>query len=175
METSQEERQIVKDELQAGESVLWDAKPDPVRSMRSALPIFLFGIPWTAMCCSMFSRIGHERWGVVIFELGFVLVGVGMLLYPVWVYLKARSTINTITSRRVIIVSGRRSRSFQSFYASDLKNLMRIELANGTGDVQISTKTSGTGTDATTVPISLIGIPRPREVEELIRTHILSA
>jgi hypothetical protein len=109
-------RNMVEDELDAGERIEWLAQPSPTRSvpLASLFPV-LFGILWTAfavfwivMASGLFNR-GPRNEGMpfALFGIPFVLVGMGMLCSPFWMRRRMRKAIEgtayVITDRRVIL------------------------------------------------------------------------
>ena len=42
---------LIEDELDGSENIIWMDQPDPKRFMLTAIPIVLFAIPWTAFFC----------------------------------------------------------------------------------------------------------------------------
>jgi hypothetical protein len=91
---------VISRELNSDEAVLWSGSPDPVRSLRATLPIFLFGIVWMAFNVNfivMWHR-GHNDVSVPgglfgmqgllsdLFFVPFILIGMGGLLSPLIAY-----------------------------------------------------------------------------------------
>jgi hypothetical protein len=94
---------------------------------------------------------------------------------------KAKSTIYGLTDQRAIIISGAGSRSIKSYY-KDIRGLERIELTNDKGDILFARPDNRIGAYGNAFQtrqsfglqlVGFIGIPNPREVENLIITHIL--
>src|SRR3712207_4913094 len=106
----------VRSELRDREHLVWAGQPRPSRVMRSAIPIVLFGIPWTAfaifwmvvasgMLFGGFGGGGPGPFGAFfscfpLFGLPFVLVGLGMLSSPFWMYRRAKRTCYAVTDQR---------------------------------------------------------------------------
>src|SRR5262245_16089820 len=99
----------VRSEMRDGERLLWVGQPKPGRFARHAIPIVLFGIPWTAFallwtgCASgiLFGGFGNNDgpggFGAFfayfpLFGLLFVLIGLGMLSSPYWLWRQAKRT-----------------------------------------------------------------------------------
>src|SRR5512139_1652604 len=106
----QQLQQRLRAELKPGESIAWAGQPNPDRYMKSGFKLWLFFIPWTAF--SLFWIAGasgfrmpqfNSGWSLFpLFGLPFLLIGLGGLSSPLWLRLKARSTIYAITNRRAI-------------------------------------------------------------------------
>lgn len=170
-------------ELGDGESILWQGQPDPKRATVMALPIILFAIPWTAFAifwmwgASGFGKVDSSQpfhYIFMLFGLPFVLIGVGMLSSPFWIAKTASQTVYAITNKRAIIIKGLKSRTVNSYYARDIKEITRTERPDGTGDVIFArslTATSNSGSNSTL--IGFTGIPDPRTVEQLLRDNVL--
>jgi hypothetical protein len=114
-----ESQRQMESELQRGEKVLWIGQPRPGRVMLSTLPIFLFGIPWTAFAVFWVGMAlflgggvakgpdpGAGRWLSLCFPLfgvPFVLVGLGMLSAPWWARRRAKRSCYAVTNQRAIV------------------------------------------------------------------------
>lgn len=127
-------RQTAERELESGENILWVGWPDPSASMRQAIPIVIFGIPWTGFI--LFWIFGAAGFGqpqqvtapglfafFPLFGLPFLIVGIGMLSSPYWAARKARATVYAITDRRIIVIQAGRTKSVQSYQAADISDL----------------------------------------------------
>ena len=95
--------------LDAGEHLLWSGRPQPTAyALKKATLTFLFGIPffafavfwtWTALSFSA----GREPQYFWLFGVPFLLIGLGLLLSPLWQSAQARATTYTLTTRRAVI------------------------------------------------------------------------
>ena len=94
---------LVEAELAPGERVEWLDQPLPSRRAWSALPVVLFGIPWTAfsvfwvVAASGFKvpNFDHGFGFFPLFGLPFVLIGLGMLSSPYWLSRMAARTVRS--------------------------------------------------------------------------------
>ena len=108
----------VRSELRHGERLVWTGQPLPRRFMRSAVPIVLMGIfvtPfavfWMAGASGMLFGGGGGGPGGAdafftcfpLFGVPLVLIGLGMLTAPFWMYRKARRTCYALTDQRAIV------------------------------------------------------------------------
>jgi hypothetical protein len=169
-------------ELQGGESLVWSGAADPSRSAMSALPVALFGIPFAAVAFSMMSNAyrgthnlaNHHTtlasgFSVPLFGLPFLLIGVGITLSPLWVYLKGRSSVYAVTNRRVMLITGTSSRSVKSITPTDIAGVNYRERPDGRGDVLIRTNSvMRTNNGATQITVGLYGVPNVKEVAGLV-------
>ncbi|HYL61856.1 MAG TPA: hypothetical protein VE077_04475, partial [Candidatus Methylomirabilis sp.] len=100
-------QQRAQSELQPGESLYWTGAADPRRAAITALPATLFGIPFAGFALFWISSAYHATSAMSrsssnsftkgfavfpIFGLPFLLIGLGVILTPLWAYLKGLST-----------------------------------------------------------------------------------
>jgi hypothetical protein len=182
----------IRTELRQGERLVWSGQPIPRRFMRSTLPIVLFGIPWTAFALFwmagasgiLFGGFGGDAPGgfgafftcFPLFGVPFVLIGLGMLSSPYWMYRRARRTCYALTNQRALVwaagwFSGIEIRSFRP---SALGKMARREFSDGSGDLifeeffSVSRNSDGDMRSQRTER-GFLGIENVREVEELVR------
>ncbi|MBV9852524.1 MAG: hypothetical protein JO250_22900 [Armatimonadetes bacterium] len=176
------ERQL-QNELDAGEAVLWSGQPLPGRYARQGIAPMLFGIPFTAFAVFWMygaSGFGHPINGpgpvafFWLFGLPFLLIGLGMLLSPLWLWRKAGRTAYAVTDRRVLILGG------GSFGSTNIRNVpppaltdrTRTQFADGSGNLlfpRLTTVRYDSEGDRTTNTVGLYGIPDVKGVDDLIR------
>ncbi len=199
-----EQRQIVDAELTPGEALLWAGQPAPGRMARMGIVPMLVGIPFTAFAlfwtagaggfALLFGGVAHQAGAGAfaalplvfpLFGLIFVAAGVGMLLSPLWLTLKAGRTLYAVTDKRVLLWSGGvgGGRTVRSLSPAQLGDRARTQNADG-GDLvfpraaTLSTYTDS-GTDAggfgysrtrTQVnQVGFYGIPDVKAVDDLLR------
>jgi hypothetical protein len=97
----------VNRELEAGETVAWIQMPIPYFFTKESAAMFLFSIPWIAfvVCGAAGIKVPYFSNGVESFPafgVPFLLIGIAMLLAPLWTYRKALRTVYVITDRRAI-------------------------------------------------------------------------
>src|ERR1700738_3876007 len=122
-------------ELQSGESLYWTGAADPARAALTALPASIFGIPFAGFslfwitqayhASSAMSKSSHDAFAkgftvFPLFGLPFLLVGLGIILAPLWAFLSGRSTVYAVTNQRVMIITGGGSRSVKSYTPGDI-------------------------------------------------------
>lgn len=102
--------QLVRSELKPGEELRWTGSPDPKRMMIPSIFGFGFGVVWTAFNVNFIwmwhsgprdvnGPAGLFGFHGILSELSFVpfiLIGLAALLSPVWMYRKAKRTIDNI-------------------------------------------------------------------------------
>jgi hypothetical protein len=185
----------VRSELGDGERLLWVGQPRPGRFARSAIPIVLFGIPWTAFALFWMATAsgvwfgGFKGAGGVgalfacfpLFGLPFVLVGLGMLSSPYWLWRRAKRTCYALTDRRAILWQAGwfGSVEVRSYSPAELTRISRTEHADGSGDLvfeevlSLGRDSDGHRTTRTTRH-GFMAISNVREIEELLRKALLS-
>lgn len=172
MEMDFESQQVAQAQLEMGERLLWYGKPDPKRGLLATIPLVLFAIPWTGFslfwmaAASGLAFDAEPGWTSLfaLFGVPFVLVGLGMLTSPYWLYKKAKRTIYALTNRRAIIITGGANRKIQSITSKDVGLIERTERANGRGDIMFATVDAKKGPEQ----VGFIGISDARRVERML-------
>jgi hypothetical protein len=184
----------VKAELQPDERLVWVGQPRPDLFVRAAFFLVPFGLVfggfalfWIVGSAAMMGGFGANQGfpGFLNFfplcGVPFLLVGLAMVLSPIWLRRRARQTVYALTSKRAIIwepgLVG--SVTVRNYSAAGLGRMTRTERADGSGDlvfeefVTTSTNSEGYRT-STTNRRGFLGIDNVRKVEELIRLTLLS-
>ena len=137
----------VEAELRSGELVVWSGQPIAHRLARRSIGAVLLGIPWTAFAVFWMAEVsgdkmldfshGFDLLPILLIGVPFVLAGFGMLSSPYWIVRKARKTAYIITDRRAIVLAGglRGSTTIRSFEPDRLKDIRRVQKADGSGDL----------------------------------------
>lgn len=173
-------RDAVSREVDVNERIDWIGQPKPIFFTPSAVAAFLFAIPWTAFALfwtaaagwgTMSSHHGSGPWILFpLFGVPFILIGLAMLMSPLWAHRKARNTVYVITDRRAISIEGSRSRTIRSYMPSHLQDLHRTERSNGYGDVIISRRTwSDSDGDRRSEEIGFLRINDAQDVERKLK------
>jgi hypothetical protein len=173
-------RELVAAEVRPGESVRWLDRPIPARLARSAWPMALFAIPWTAFALFWIWGATHgtcdaptpEARLFPLFGVPFVLVGLGLFASPLWVLRSARRTVYLVTDQRAVVLSAgwRGSVSARSFEPEKLCDLRRTQRADGSGDLVFGEDVrSGSKGGTRTVPYGFLAVRNVREAEEYVR------
>lgn len=172
----------LQNELDAGETLLWQGAPDPARLAQRNLWQAAFGGCFT--CFALFwmggaffisSMIaGATGWRLLsafpLFGLIFLVVGLGLLFSPLTAMKRGSSTVYAVTDRRLIVLE---SGKVLSYSPSDLQTLERRDTPDGRGDLVFQRRTSYSSEGHSSVrEIGFFGIPNPREVERLVRAHL---
>lgn len=172
----------------SGEKVLWTGKPSATAVFRKTLPIWIMGIPWSALTFTMlgilvlaiFFRPPTTRviptWeyfmmgAFLIFVGVFVMIGAGMLGAPFWAAWKAGRTAHVITNKRLITVTVGRKIDIKSILPEQLLGFDRQQSADGSGSLTITTgHVRDSDGDRTRLTEDLVGLPDIAKVEKLLR------
>ena len=176
-------------ELQPGESIAWAGTADARRAALTALPATLVGIPFAGFALFWITTALHATRGFShtpnaftksfsifpVFGLPFLLVGVGIVLAPLWAYLKGLNTVYAVTNQRVMVISGGNNRSVKSYTPADIVSVEHRERPDGSGDILIRTnapvRPSGNSAQVNLgFVVSLCGVPNVKEVARQVMT-----
>jgi hypothetical protein len=183
----------VRSELRDGELLLWVGQPRPGRFARSAIPMVLVAIPFTAFAlfwivAASGMMLGAFKGGVhavfacfPLFGLPFVLVGFGMLASPYWMLRRAKRTCYALTDQRAILwhAGWFGSTDVRSYGPAALARIHRSEHRDGSGDLIFEVVTSYGDIrhryrTAHSSYHGFIAIDKVREVEALISKALLA-
>src|SRR6266436_3033597 len=173
-------------ELQSGESLCWTGTADPSRSAISALPAAIFGIPFAGFALFWMNTAFHATTSMnksssnaftksftvfPLFGLPFLLIGLGIVLAPLWAYLKGRSTVYAVTNQRVMVITGSGNRSVKSYTPADIVGVEHRERPDGSGDVVIlTTGMTRANNSVSQIKVALVGIPNVKQVAQQVMT-----
>ena len=175
-------------ELQSGESLCWTGTADPGRAALSALPASIFGIPFAGFALFWITQAFHATSAMSksnnafakgfsvfpIFGVPFLLVGLGIILAPLWAFLKGGNTVYAVTNQRVMIITGGGNRSVKSYTPADIVSVEHRERPDGSGDILIVTDaiTRANNNLVSPVKVALCGIPNVKEVvQQVMQLH----
>jgi hypothetical protein len=178
----------VRGELQPRERVVYAGQPSPRAALLPTLPIFVFGIAWTAFVVVWeVSAIGLSlglwgrdqaggnapTWfglGFSLFGLPFVLVGLGMLAAPVVAAVKAARSVHVVTDQRLFTLVTRPWRKVVSHFGYEVTAIERTDGDGGRGHLKLSRgSTRDSDGDLQEVYESWRGIPEVRRAESAVR------
>src|SRR6266403_2153656 len=171
-------------ELQSGESLYWTGTADPARAALSVLPAAIFGIPFAGFALFWMNTAFHATNSMhkasndaftksftifPLFGLPFLLIGLGIVLTPLWAYLKGRSTVYAVTNQRVMVITGGNSRSVKSYTPADILGVEHRERPDGSGDIVILTNAiTRTNNSVSQIKVALCGIPNVKPVAQQV-------
>ena len=177
-------------ELQSGESLCWTGTADPGRAALSALPASIFGIPFAGFALFWITQAFHATSAMSkssnnaftngfklfpLFGLPFLLVGLGIILAPLWAFLKGGNTVYAVTNQRVMIITGSGNRSVKSLMPADIVSVEHRERPDGSGDIAITTNAVVRSSNNFTsqVKVALCGVPNVKQVvQQVMQLHI---
>ncbi len=175
--------QIIDSELGKEEKLVWADIPISVsHHAQLGVPKLLFGVPffgfavfWTWGASSPL-REGTET-GITGFEyffpmfgIPFLLVGLGMLLSPVWMTIKARKTVYALTNHRLIIREGFPRIKIKSWSLDRIGPLTRTGPAEGPGNLLFAEEmVQNNSKHLHNQKVGFVGIDQPKRLEDEIR------
>jgi len=173
----------VERQLEPGERIQWMEQPVPRFFTPASTGMFFFGIPFTAfavfwMCgASGFKRPDFSKGGFSFFPLfgvPFLLIGIGMLLSPLWARRKGLKTVYAITDRRAITCDGGWTTTIRFYTPDQLKNMYRKEKKDGTGDVVLIQVLSNVriGGQQQMADVGFLRVRDARKTEQMLRNLI---
>ena len=175
---------VIERQLNNGERLLWTGKPDAGRTALKYIPFSIFAVFWLGMCTVIFGGMAFVTGGMSqavggsmmpgvgitsFMAIPFVVAGLGFLFSPVLAAIGASNTVYGITDSRLLIVKSFISTSVRTYRREDIRDLERIERANGTGDLVFG-RTASYRADGQryVTETRLVGIPEVRKVEQFL-------
>lgn len=160
-------RELVEAEVRDDERLLWCAQPKVFRYALRSVPLFLFGVFWTAIVvgwtCAAPSLIK-------LVAIPFFLVGFGLLSAPFRRALKAHRTAYVLVTRRAVIIEGGGGPTVHSLGPEKLTDIMRREKSDGSGDIIFEkTEAPGTRMPWQMTEVGFFCVDDVREVEKALR------
>jgi len=173
-------RRKIENELQPGEFIRWIEQPIPRFFTASSIAGVYFGTILTSGLFWSWGESGFKlpdiREGLKSDHLGdlvsatFVLIGFGMLSFPIWEWQAARKTVYLVTDKRAISIHGGWSTTIRIYFPNQLKDIYRKERADGAGDVIISIRRwKDSDGNNMSEEIGFLGVRNPRETENMLR------
>lgn len=138
-----------------GDRVVYAVQPKPFPTFRATLPIWLMGVPWTALTTFLIVMMAagpvsgkpvpdslgaSGATGLVLgllFVSVFAAIGWGMMLAPFWAYWRAKHTVYAVTKQRLIILTQTRNLKVQSIEPHGMHGFTRVEKRDGSGTLTI--------------------------------------
>lgn len=174
-----------------GEVIRWAARPGARSTVLASLGIYVIAIPWllisAPICAAMLGAIlkgPPASRAVAAFELAmtyfgflftlvFVLVGIVMLLVPVWALRRAQRMVFAVTDRRILTIVEGKSRKVTTVLPDKVLKLERKEGRDGHGTLKITIgHEKDSDGDTVAKAESIYGVPRVAEAERLVRELI---
>jgi hypothetical protein len=172
-------------ELQSGESLYWSGTADPARAALTALPAAIFGIPFAGFALFWVTQAYHASTAMSkasnnafvngfkvfpLFGLPFLFVGLGIILAPLWAFLRGGSTVYAVTNQRVMIITGANNRSVKSYTPADIVSVEHRERPDGSGDIVLQTNalTRANNNLVSPVKVTLCGVSNVKRVAQQV-------
>ena len=173
-------------ELQSNESLCWTGTADPGRAALSALPASIFGIPFAGFALFWITQAFHATSAMSksnnafakgfsvfpLFGVPFLLIGLAIILAPLWAFLKGGNTVYAVTNQRVMIITGSGNRSVKSYTPADIVSVEHRERPDGSGDILIVTNaiTRSNNNLVSPVKVALFGVQNVKQVAQQVIT-----
>ncbi len=177
-------RAALDDELVAGETLIWSARPDP-RRMYVVFWLWAFALPWTlfalfwegtSLTFFFFGLVKADpnfRWFLAIFPvfgLPFVGIGCWMMWKPVAALLDAREQIHGLTNLRIMTLTMRKDKKLVSADLAKIGPIRRKERRDGWGNLIVETGSHiDNDGDRITEKFEVHGVPEVANLERLLR------
>ncbi|MDR2641831.1 MAG: hypothetical protein LBC74_03450 [Planctomycetaceae bacterium] len=133
---SNELQELIDNELENGEIIEWITQPIPRYFTNDSLRQSFVAIPFLVIALFFTFLSAQDGLFAIYIGIPFILIGVGLLLSPVWTRRKLLRTVYAITNRRVITLE-RKGFSFDitSYEPDELTEIHRKQKKDGTGDI----------------------------------------
>lgn len=138
-------RPRVEAELEPGETILWAESPAPLWFPPESIPAALFAIPWTAFALFWIHGAYHQELRntgdpasartFASSGIPFVLIGIGLLLSPLWARLRARKILYLITNRRALECRRGRTWRVRDYPPGAIVGITHTERRSGIDDL----------------------------------------
>lgn len=181
-------KQLIRDELDSDEELLWDGRPKAKVATGSNAVLFLFGVIFMAFSLFWTMTLLENNARSVFrasvmdkifpfFSIPFMAAGVGLLFSPLWNYRKTENTVYGITSKRCMIIVNGRTRKVQSYDHAKIGNIEKVQYSNGYGDIlfakeQYTTSDDSHGTEVRMRSVGFLNIPDVSEAERQLKAAV---
>ena len=172
-------REVVEQELAPDERIVWMEMPAPHFFTPKSTGMFLFGIPWTGFALFWTYSVAQFEMPDFsspaslgsLFGIPFVVIGILMLLAPIWSYQASRRSVYVITEKRAISFEYGMGMTIRSYSPAQLQETFRRERQNGYGDVVITYAEweESEGGERHKTDVGFMDIRDPKYVEDLLR------
>jgi hypothetical protein len=168
--------------LDSGERLVWSGKPNPMGyaiykgrwMFLIGIPFFAFSIFWISMAATGGGKAA-QPFPFWLFGVPFIVIGAGLVLSPLWYFVRGTGTTYALTSKRAITdITG----MFPLRTSIPLDQIRFVDLrqsASGAGDVLFHETTSSYGNNQSTRRDGFIAIPDARRVDQLLRSAMEKA
>lgn len=165
-------RDLLRPHLKAGEALTWAGFPAKGRFNRGTWMLLIFAIPWTAFALFweggvLLTGEGPMRFGMALFGLPFVAIGLFMLYAPFRAMRAGRDLVYGATAERLLLVRQGKEPDVRSYGPADLAEIRTQDDKDGMVDVYFTVDTNvgefmpvATGKGAGTLAkVGFVGVP----------------
>lgn len=146
-------RKALEENLQPNEETRWLGSPSMKVLTAQDLPPVILGLFWTILS-TMLTLFGSSRSDWFVSEpvlrpqgIPIILIGLVLLATPLWRIRRERHTAYAITNLRAIIFQGVKRPVVSSFWPEHLKDVTHSTNSDGTGNILIGKRATGTDED----------------------------
>ena len=167
--------ETVRDEMTAGEKVVWEGHPQLGWMFLLSLPLAFVGFAAGIISLMWIASASSGNDLLALFGLPFLLASAAMVLSPVWFVWRGMGTAYVITNRRAIVcqpllIPGVQVRSYPP---SALQQIIRNQRGDGSGDLIFEEVRRTRGRDRRSVRRGFLAVADVRRVETLLRETLL--
>ena len=163
----------VRDELTAGERVVWEGKPRIGWLVILALPLAVVGF---AVAVVSWICLVESRGGAAIVAFPALLAGLGVMAAPIWYAWRGLGTVYVITNRRAIVLEPLLipGAAVRSYAPAALARVVRNQRGDGSGDLIFDEPRRLRGRGVRFVRQGFFAVADVRRVETLLRDTLIS-
>lgn len=162
--TEADATRVISAELASSETLVWSGQPRAgLRRTRADAVFIPFSVLWLAFVCTWTVRARALDAPVVFLIFGAMFIGFGLYFVAGRFFVDARHRRHTfygLTSRRAVIVSGRRTRGVTSIQLRALAAVSFFERTDRSGSITFGTSGSGRTWRTPLLPRSWPGMGR---------------
>ncbi|MCX7920857.1 MAG: hypothetical protein N3B21_02350 [Clostridia bacterium] len=180
--------QLVKDELEATEQLLWYEQPKAKIITAGGSVLCIFGIAFAVFSLFWMTTLLEQQSQAMLavslmdkifpfFSAPFLIIGVLLMLSPYWIYRRAKRTVYAITNSRCIIITAGRTKKVESYNTDTIGNIEKVQYSNGFGDLtfakeQYTMSGNDSGTEVRMRSIGFYNICEVNKVEKILKAAV---
>jgi len=139
-------RYELSSELRSDENILWTGQPDGSKLFTAGSGCLMgfglfwltFSLFWESIAIKAALTQGGGAWGMVLFGIPFVLIGLGLVVgLPFADYNTRKNTVYAITSQRVIVKIGAKMNKVTSYLITSQMSIQKFVQPSGRGAIKI--------------------------------------
>lgn len=169
--------QIIKEELQSDERLLWWGQPGALGAVLPTIPVFIFALIWTAFSAVFVfvsfgtTKGGQSLWFMSIVGVPFFVLGLLLLSTPFYSFILTKRKFYAATNRNLYVIENGKTKSVETYRRADLINPVKTE-SGGRGTLRWSLQGEAMKPSfrkRNSSELIFADIENPRQLEELLR------